>query len=332
MSNETEQITDELMEERSSFENAENTEDTAVSSIDDANGAVDEFSAEAYSTAKKHRVRAPIIIAAMILLLAVTTALIWGGFFYKSIKGSWKYSVTVGEGGTATDYVSVISFEDDNVCRYYMGGRIYKGKYKLDNANGKSKVNVIFTEQGRQVQSNSFYYETTGNFFTHRTLYVTDLDGLVLSPDDISEQNEVTINLKKKLADSKEDNGKLYYIIPFSEVSDIDLRIRKYDDPKLDDKLIGTWYEANENSGYGYTFTFNADGTYEILFSDISYNGCYTVNDGICTYNLLNNHGEEYEREIGYKIENDRLVLDENGQTHTLVKTDNKYAFEGAIK
>lgn len=299
----------------------------------EAAAVTDEYDAHSsVSAEKKHRVRAPIIIAAVILLLTVTAAVLWAGFFYKSIKGCWKYMVTVGEGGTAAEYSYLISFEDDGVCRYNLGGTTYKGKYKLDSSDGRNKVTIILSSLGREVYNKSFYYETEGNFFSKRTLYATDIDGMILPPDDLSNEDGVTASLKMKLADSKEEDGKRYYIIPFSEASSIEPRVKKYDDYKTDDILTGTWYEANENSGYGYTFTFEPDGTYELIYSDISYNGCYTAENGICKYNLMTNDGEELESQMNYSLDGKKLILDVNGQKSTLVKTDNKFAFEGAIK
>ncbi len=281
---------------------------------------------------KKHRIRAPLVIAACIVLLTAAVILIWAGFFYKSIKGCWKYIVTVGEGDTEADYTYVLSFEDDHVCRYNLGGTTYTGKYKIEQKDGRETINVIFTQLGREIYRKSFYYETEGNFFSERTLSVTDLDGMILPPDDLSNEVGMEVSLKKKLADSTEQDGKRYYIIPFRECKEISPRTKSYDNFKSDSKLTGIWYEANENSGFGYTFTFHEDGTYELIYSDTSYTGCYTAENGECRYNLLTNDGQELENKMNYSFEEGNLILDVNGQKSTLVHTDNQFAFRGAIK
>ena len=280
----------------------------------------------------ERHVRAPLVIATVLVLLTVAVILVWSGFFYKSLKGVWKYRVTVGEDDTAADYTYNLSFEDDHVCRYNVGGITYKGKYKTEQQEGKEVVTMTFTQMGTEVFRKSFTYETEGNVFAKRQLLVTDLDGMILPPDVLGEEVESEVNMKKKLAGSKEEDGKRYYIIPFQEIPELTPRTKAYEDGKTDSILTGTWYEANENSGYGYTFTFREDGTYELLYSDISYSGCYTAENGVCSYNLLSIDGQEMTNEMTYSMKDDKLILEVGGQQSELVRTDNRYAFEGAIK
>ncbi len=284
------------------------------------------------ASVKQSRFRAPAIIALILLVISVIFFIVWGLFFNKAIKGTWKYSVTVNNENKSTEYNYVLNFEDNGICRYNLGGTTYTGKYKSEYVDGKHKLNMVFTMIGTEIYNNNLIYDVSGNIFTGRKLELTDIDGMILPPDNLSSETKQSVELKSKLADSKEENGIRYYILPFESIDSIEPEIDKYDDFKTDEKLTGIWYEANERSGYGYTFTFNEDGSYELTYSDVSYAGCYSAENGKCDYNLVFVDGKTDSRSFNYSFSGENLIIEINGQKSTLIKTDNKYAFKSEIK
>ena len=277
------------------------------------------------------RVRAPIIIAACLIFASILFFVLWGFFFSQNSKiGVWQYSVSVGEGENKSVYTYTLSLEKDNVCRYNMGGTTYIGKYtSRTSPNGTKLLNIVLTRLGREAYNNNFNYNITGSLFTGGKLILTDIDGLILTPDAIDSENSESVETKKKLADSTVINGVRYYRIPFEPVSSIKPQLKAFDEVKTDDLLTGTWYEKNSKPSLEYTFTFNKDGTYEILYDDINYVGYYSAEDGICKYNLVAVNGSVAEDTIKYSFDEDsNLILVINDQESKLVKTKDKYAFK----
>ena len=211
-----------------------------------------------------------------------------------------------------------------------MGGTTYTGRYtSRTSPNGTKTLNIVLTRLGREAYNNNFNYTVTGSLFTGGKLILTDIDGLILTPDPIDSEDSESVETKKKIADSTVINGVRYYKIPFEPVSAIKPQLKAYDDVKTDDLLTGTWYEKNEKPALGYTFTFNKDGTYEIIYSDITYVGCYSADDGICRYNLVAVNGSVVEDTFKYSFDEDsNLILVINDQESKLVKTKDKYAFK----
>ena len=280
-----------------------------------------------------HRVRAPIIIAACIIFASIIFFVLWGFFFSQNSKiGIWQYSVSVGEGDNKSVYTYTLSLENNNVCRYNMGGTTYTGHYtSRTSPNGTKSLNLVFTRLGREAYNNNFNYTVTGSLFTGGKLILTDIDGLILTPDAIDSEDSESVETKKKIADSTVINGVRYYKIPFEPVSAIKPQLKAYDDVKTDDLLTGTWYEENEKPSLGYTFTFNKDGTYEIIYEDITYVGCYSAENGTCRYNLVAVNGSVVEDTIKYSFDEDsNLILVINDQESKLVKTNDKYAFKNS--
>lgn len=281
---------------------------------------------------KTNKFRAPILIAFMLLLLSIIFFVIWTLFFNKAINGTWKYSIVINDENTKTEYNYALSFEDNGVCRYTLGGTTYTGKYRSKYENGKHKLNLVFTMVGTEVYNNNLTYDVSGNIFTGRQLYLTDIDGMILPPDDMSNGEETSLEFKSKLANSKEEKGTRYYILPFEAIDNVTPQIKKFENFKTDEKLTGIWYEANELSGYGYTFTFNSDGTYEINYSDVSYSGGYSAENGNCDYNLISLDGTESKESFKYSFDGEDLVIEIGNNKSTLVRSNDKYAFKTKIQ
>ena len=304
-------------------------------SVNEASEDEQEELPEASSVAaanKKTRVRPPMFLAAGVLLLTVVICMVYGTFFYRSLKNNgWEWRISVG-GENPTELTYQLRFLVDNQCELMMGGTTYKGRYKTSDENGRSKVNLSFTEVGSEVFHGNCYYELTGNSMSEQYLNLTDLDGFILSPETSETADSEDAEFKKKLAKTTKENDKLCYVLPFKATNEFQPERKQIENHKTDSKLTGTWYKENKKSGYGYTFTFNEDGTFDIRYSDVTYTGCYTAENGKGTYNLVIIDGHAEEVGFDYSFIDGDLVLNVNNYTSRLKKTDDPYAFEGAIK
>ena len=275
------------------------------------------------------KIRAPLIIAGVLLIATIMFFAAWACFFNKSIKGSWNCNITL----NSVNYNTTFTFDDNNVCKYHAGGLTYNGIYKVSRTDdGKDKLNITLTYLGQPILEKEFYYTLSGNEFSGKKLDLTDVSGLIFTPDNISSENKSEVEMKKKAADYVEENDIRYYIINFNAVSEPKPEIKKYDDTLKDKKLIGIWYDKNEASGYGCTFTFNDDGTYELIYKDVEYAGAYKADNGKLTYNIVTVGGKETEQSLNYTVDGDKLTFNSDAYSSTLTKTDNKYAFESEIK
>ncbi len=327
-------------------EHSDVTDNISKAEGDDASDIIDDLTddikdaseSEAAETAKAEshtraiavtRMRAPIIIAGVILIATILFFAAWSCFFSKSIKGSWNCDVTI----DSVNFNTTFTFDDDNVCRYHAGGLTYNGVYKVSQTDdGRDKLNITLTYLGQPILEKEFYYTLSGNEFSGRQLELTDLSGLIFPPDNISSEVKSEVDAKKKAADYIEENDVRYYIINFSSVTEPEPKIEKYDNASKDKKLVGIWYDKNEASGYGCTFTFNDDGTYELIYKDVEYKGAYKAENGKLTYNIVTGGDTPSEQTMDYTVDGDKLTFSSEAYSSTLTKTDNKYAFEREIK
>ena len=281
------------------------------------------------STAQKRRfvIQTPLVIAALILLFTVLFFVLWGLFTNKGIIGSWVFTHKIDD----TEYHTTLTFTEDSV-KYYSGGVTYTGKYSLSKEDNKDILQIKLSRYGVQALDAKFYYEAEGSTFSGRTLKLTDLNGFLLPPDNISSQNEQSFKEKSSIADYIEENGVRYYVFEFEPTEAPDPVTVPIKNAKKDKDLVGIWYEENKDSGYSCTFCFNDDGTYSINYIDISYDGCYSAEKDSCTYNLSDSQGNATEQTFKYTIKGDDLTLDFETFTSKLVRTNDKYAFRSAIK
>ncbi len=281
------------------------------------------------SVKRRSRIRAPLVIAAILLLVTALFFGVWMCFFNQTIIGSWSFTHNTPE----SEFHTTFTFHEDRVD-FYLGGTTYTGKYFLSKStNDKNIVQIILTRCGTQVLDTKFYYEVSGNLFTGRTLTMTDLEGFLLPPDNLDTKNEEALAEKQKIASRyTEENDTRFYVFDFQTTNPPSPIVKKIENATQDKQLLGIWYEENELSGYGDTFTFHDDGTYDIIYEDIRYTGCYSAKDGSCTYNLSDNYGGVNEQTFQYKVEGDTLKLDFGSFQSTLKKTNNPYAFKKDIK
>ena len=327
---------DELLEQNNS-DTLSDTEDTGVSEKAEeamenndntaANGTAAE-STNAVSSKKRLRIQTPVIIAAAILLVTLLFFGCWGIFFNKSLKGSWTLNFTVSE----RDCSLTFGFENDGTCEMYYGGTIYNGTYtESDAENGHHKLNMKFKSYGTTFIDTDFYYDLTGNSISGRKLVLTDLGGFIFAPDKIDETSAEESDAKKKATDFVEENGMRYYVYTLDSIESPEAKCVPLDGA-IDDKLVGIWLDDREDSRYDSTFSFNADGTYQITYRDLIYKGCYAAKDGTCVFNLVQADGTAQNNTLDYSFEDDKLVITINEVPVTLERTDNIYAFDTGIK
>ena len=250
---------------------------------------------------KRKRVRAPIIIAACIMLCTVIGFAVWKCFFDTSILGSW----TLTQDGTGGKLQSVgdptgLTFNKNNELLYTYGGITLIGKYYITENESKddTKVHIVLTNNGQMINNVYFDYSLDGNVFTGRSLRL-----------------------------SNDYNGTEYRQIYKNTA--LSQKVNMYKDNKTDKALVGSWLYKSEDEGYPYTLTFNSDGTMEQNSSEISLRGSYTADGGKLKYKVVAAENKEQEYELTYKIKDNKLTLQDNFE---LTKVSDKYAFKTGIK
>ncbi len=304
---------------------SENADTAAVS---ESAAEASDISDEAAAPKPKLRIQVPVIIAAAILLVTILCFGCWGIFFNKSLKGSWALNFTVSDRECSVAF----DFENDGSCAMYYGGTVYNGTYtESDSDNGRQKLNVKLTSYGQKFINTDFYYDLIGNSISGRQLVLTDLDGFIFPPDKTDEASTEESDAKKKAADFIEEDGMRYYVYTLDSVSDPEAKLVPLDGA-IDEKLVGIWLDKRQDSRYDSTFSFNADGTYQITYRDIVYKGCYAAKDGSCVFNIVQVDGTAQNNTLDYSFEDDKLVVTVNDVPVTLERTDNIYAFDTGIK
>lgn len=324
---------DELLEPNNS-ESLSGAEDTDAAAESNDTAATDEAAAEdtdagsSSASKTKLKIQTPVIIAAVILLITLLTFGCWGVFFNKSLTGNWTLNFTVSE----KDCSVTLGFENDGTCKMYYGGIIYSGTYTENDAvNGRQKLNVKLKNYGQSFIDTDFYYELTGNSISGRKLVLTDLGGFIFSPDKTDEASTEESDAKKKATDFIEENGMRYYVYTLDKVDEPEIKLVPIDGA-IDNKLVGIWLDDREDSRYDSTFSFNADGTYQITYRDIIYKGCYAAKDGTCVFNLVQADGNAENNSLDYSFDDGKLIITINDVPVTLEPTDDIYAFDTGIK
>lgn len=304
----------------------ENTEEVRISvDKDDAVDNVKESNSDnpTNEKVKRKRVyyRAPLIVAACIFLATLVAFGVWKCFFDTSIEGTWGIKIDSGDNSETVSFN--LTFDDNKTARFQSGGIVYIGRYEFADDEEYGNVLNLYIPVYGQIQLYQFGYDFDGNIFTGRSIILTDLTGMFLSPDDNSTSEE-EIERKKKATDSVDINGITYYKWNFTPSVE-DYKISKSDDFKKDDKIIGSWLYKNDDIDYTYTMTFTEDGAFEQLAPDLEIHGTYTVKDGVCVTSFCPMGGITLsEQSLGCTVDGDKLTLESN----EFVKTDDKYAYQ----
>lgn len=167
-----------------------------------------------------------IAAAALVFLLG------WRLFFNQSIIGTWNYTIdsteTPDSAATADEATAgqrvCYEFTEGGECRVTLGTMTAVGDYQLssDKEEGNLVTISVFYNYS-PILYGMYSYETTGNAFTGRTLLL----------------NNVYYEEKLELESGEGE----YPIAPFT-------------DAKLDERLNGRWYDAENDIIY----TFSSDG------------------------------------------------------------------------
>ena len=221
-----------------------------------------------------------LIVSASITGAALLFIIIWGLFFNQSIVGVWNYEIFPEETSDTADETAstsdepvspeIISYEfkSDGVCIASYGTISYEGTYSLASTEAYGNVVAV------SVLSDTFAYEVKGNAFTGRRL---ELKSLYYDDDDMT--------LKKGRPKDP--------LTPF-------------ENPVLDDRLIGKWYDSENEI----TYEFTKDGEFYRSTSD-----GYTVRHIYSTMDsnqiVAKYYGEfEDTHTFSYAFENDMLYID----------------------
>ncbi len=284
--------------------------------------------AETKDKKTRFRIYTPVITAAVILLASIMFFASWWLFFDKDIRGFW----TLDFKADNKDCSVSVDLCKDNTCYFHEGGIIYKGTYKITEAeNGKDVLNMELTQFGSPVMTAKFYYNVEGNNAFGKKLVLTDLSGLIFSPEKTDETGTDT-ETSKPNSDYIEENGVRYYVYSLENNNSYSTKTVQYEDAEKDEKLTGIWLNTSDNSGYDNTFAFNDDGTYQITYRDLIYKGCYSAKDGKCGFNLVLLDGSEQKNELEYSFDGEKLVITIMDVPADYIKTDNVLAFDNGIK
>lgn len=304
--------------------NVGNPETDTVQNNGDASADKNKNGKQKRKRSKNKPIGTPLLIAAIIFIATLIFFGVWKCFFDTGIIGSWTFKIDQ----TERKYTYNFTFEDDNVMRFNYGGRTFIGKYNfVDKA---PQIHIYASNLGQTFIDAYFDYEISGNIFTGKHLTLTDRTGLIFPPDEINSETDEQdlVKLKKKFAKSSEEDGIRYYKLTFENYG-TEPEIKKYDDFKADDKLVGTWLYKDEATGYSYTFTFSKDGVLEQLSSEMDMIGGYNPKDGKCTYNFVAAGGTTADFDFKYSVNGKTLTIDDDFK---LTKTDDKYAYKSEIK
>lgn len=255
---------------------------------------------------KYHTYRTPLYIAAGIFMFSLVFFGGWKLFFDTSIYGTWGITLKNSDGSGDTEYTLTLS--DNMTARFHNSGSTLIGRYKmLTDENGIPEFNLIISNYGEEYVNVIFDYEIEGNFFTGRTLKLTDRSHMLSTFSGDTENEKKTIS------------GEEYNVFDFTPSAET-YRIKTYDGFKADEKLLGTWLYVDEDTNYRYTFTFNDNGTFEQISLEREIMGSYKTEDGNCKMRYYYIGNEEYELPFDYSINNDVLKFSD----YTFTRTDSK--------
>lgn len=282
---------------------------------------------KAVSPTNGFRIYTPVIIAAAVLLLAVSFFVCWHLFFEKNLKGIWTLDFNAG------DEKCSVSFEiaDDNTCYFHEGSIIYKGSYKFSQSeDGRDILKMDYTEYGMPAISANFLYSVEGNNISGKTLVLTDMSGLIFNPYTIGDSNG---NDPAAMGyEYTEQDGKRYFRLSFRANNSYTTKYDPIENASADDKLTGIWLNTNDDSRHDNTFAFYDDNTFQITYRDLIYKGCYSAKDNKCKFSLVSYTGQTQENELEYKFEGDKLIITIQDVPAEYTKTDSITAFDNGIK
>ena len=302
---------------------------------------VDEKNVKKAETVSKKpiRYRAPLYIAGCIMLAAVLVFGICACFFNTDIEGTWGIEVPTSEDNQTMKFN--LSF-DDNTVRLQSGGTVTIGRFSIAEENGGRLLDedgnsllMLYLNVDGNPLIYKFNYQFEGNFFTGRTLKLTDLTGMFLMPD-TKDSSEEDVKRHKKITESEKRGDTTYYVWNFRPSTE-EYKTEKTKNFKADSKLVGTWLYKSEDNGYPYTFTFTKDGKFEQYSYEQEIHGTYTVKDGVCVIHYYGTSDIERQIELSYTVKDKNLTLSQdNGEygnvERELTKTNDKYAFESETK
>ena len=312
------ELRDNISDEKEALEEEDIEEKEADSEISD--------NASVVQSDPPRRFRAPLMIAFGILLCSVLFFVGLGMFCPSDFNGTWGIELKTSDDGQPLRFN--FTFNRDNTLKFQSGGSSYLGSYSTKNENGSlikddegnNVVNISVLKNGLE-EKYRFNYSFKGNIITGKTLEMTDLDGLFLSPDSKSADEE-TIKRHKKMTDSVTKGDSIYYIWSFRP-SEVNYYVKKNEGFKPDDQLLFTWIHSNAQSDYSYTIRFNKDGTFDEYSYDFEVHGTYKINNGKCTIQFYDLGNENKEVELDYSVNDDKLDL--NGIEFTKTEKTDDY-------
>lgn len=220
-------------------------------------------------------VRMPIMI--LIVLAAFLTAVVWKLFFDQTLIGKWYYidngsytesfdlpvESTDAPDEITHDYTQRVCYEftDDGECIVTLGTMSVKGSYSLYSTDSSNMFTAFVSYQETSLLYGSYHFKITGNAFKEKQLILS------------TPQSDEELVLKEGEGESP---------------------LRKFDDFKGDDKLVGTWYDETNDI----TYEFTSDGYFTRSSGDgLSIEHTYTIfEDGV----LLTRYYSDTEQSFSY--------------------------------
>ncbi len=235
-------------------------------------------------------VRLPIMI--IIVLAAFLTAVVWTLFFDQTLIGKWYYI----EDGSYTESFDLptestdtpdsvthnftqrvcYEFTDDGQCIVTLGTMSVKGTYNLYSTDNSNMFTALVSYKDTSLLYGSYHFKITGNAFKEKKLILST-----------QKSNEELV-----LTEGEGENP-----------------LRKFDDFKGDDKIVGTWYDETNDI----TYEFTSDGYFTRSSGDgLSIEHTYTIfEDGV----ILTRYYSDSEQSFSYMYKFDadnNLVIDDN--------------------
>ena len=273
------------------------------------------------------RIYTPVIIAAAVLFVTVIIFTAWKLFFERDVKGTWTFDFTAGDEKCSLS----LELADDGVCYFHEGAIIYKGSYKFSQAqDGQALLKTDFTEYGQPAITANFYYAVEGNNASGKTLFLTDMTGLIFSPytvEDGAGNDPAALGY-----DYLEKDGVRYFRLPFRADGHYETAREPFDDAKKDERLTGIWLNKNDDTRHDNTFAFFEDNSFLITYRDMIYKGCYSAENGKCRFRLVTYTGQTQENEFEYKFDGDKLVISIQDVPAEYTRTQSVTAFDNGIK
>ena len=238
--------------------------------------------------------------SAGVMLFVLLALLVWKMFFDQSIFGKWHFTM---EGEYSADYeyvetpdsaeetemqeysqLVVYEFTKDGECNVTLGSMTVKGGYGLASTEEYGNVLTVSVYYGSNpILYGTYAYKIEGNVFTGKKLVLTDA---------YDEEEEPQV-LEK------------------GEGDDV---LSPFENPQLDSKLNGTWYDSTNDI----TYEFKSNGEMIRTMSDsFSVRHYYTImQDNVILVKFMSD--SEQNETYGYEFIDDTLYIDQ----YELVKLD----------